>query len=1287
MTKHILFAVPILLLTINLSAFAAGAPSENETNNAAALREAAETALADGDVEEALDHYLVLVDVRPNDLRALEMAASLAQELGVRELAGDLMIQRIEVAVRQGNQAVIAQVHEDLSALWEHEPEWVQEKLRQASRISEPQREDVNLWQDMTGQAKAAMERGDFETALTAQEGAVFLGEESLGLNHWMTLAAKRDLGFIHSRAGNGNEAEAWLREAASGAAQALGEEHPWTLEINELLAELYGAWGNPQEAEMMHTRVLAGYEDALGPAHPETIEARYNLIEYLEATGNYQQALDESEVFCAEVEQYYGTWHPRSLECHKRRAALYADKGDLDEAEVSYQELVDRMSEVLPAVNEEVLSVLSQIAEIYRQQGRYNEARDLLSGVIQTALQVGEVDLSYTAKSYLGRVFNDEGEYGSARKLLEEVVDYGEANWQDRPLDLMNSRLELGAVYQHQGKLGDAEYIYRMAHEGLTNIVGKNHPSTIVALNNLGLVYEQLGLYDEAEPRLKEALSKFEQVLGPANAQTSRTRNNLALLHESQGNFREAEPLYIETLEHLEEDKGPDHTDTVGVKNNLAFLYMLMQEYDKAATMFDEVMNQWMQLFGEDHQRTLKAMNNLARVYRRQDRLSEAEPLFVQALQLRQSILGPEHLDSIRSMIDLGVLYKDQQRLGEAINLLTDALALAEKVLGEQHPYTFDALNALADTREEQGELQAALALREQGFHRRSEFLDRMLWVTGENAREGYIRLHRPEFDAWLSLLTRIDDPDAGKRALNASLQRKGLLLKITSEVQQISALSRDPQLKTLADDLRAAREALASRTLSGPMDGDTAEEHTERLYELEREVNELQGELGRASARYRSSIAGVSIDDVEAALPDDSALVDFLTYEEAGVEKMLAGVVINDGGNIRYELVIYPDRKAIQDSVVDYRTWIQDDLADEEDVLEFGQIAYDQVWAPVADAIGEMEYVHVVPDGILNILPFPALVDQDAQYLIETRDLHMLSSGRDLLPNDYERAQGDYIILAGPDYDADQVISAEQLQAARRSRSTDLQLDIRGVATGLRGLNFDPLPGALEEGEIITDQVREHQTANETYFGEEAQEQVLNTFAQPPRLLHMATHGFFLEPDDTLRRRLLKLQRGADIHVPPPGDNPLLRSGLAFAGVNNNAEFLGEIDTNNDGVLTALEVLDMDLSGTNLVVLSACETGLGEIHEGEGVYGLKRSFQEAGVAEVVASLWEVSDDGTQALMTAFYERILEGMAPREALRATQREMLDSPRWGYPFIWSAFMITGSYESAGYAVQ
>ena len=273
---------------------------------------------------------------------------------------------------------------------------------------------------------------------------------------------------------------------------------------------------------------------------------------------------------------------------------------------------------------------------------------------------------------------------------------------------------------------------------------------------------------------------------------------------------------------------------------------------------------------------------------------------------------------------------------------------------------------------------------------------------------------------------------------------------------------------------------------------------------------------------------------------------------------------------------------------------------------------------------------------------------------------------------------ASGGTLNNAGPDYNTDQVVGRETLERARTraAGAADLQSGLRGMS-GLRGLKFDPLPGAEKEGQLIVSTVSAQGRPATIHSRADAQERVLRDLEQPPEILHIATHGFFLKPDDTLRKRLLKLQRSGDFQVPPPGDNPLLRAGLAFAGINSNAQVLGEIDTDNDGVLTALEVLGLDLGGTRLAILSACETGLGEIHEGEGVYGLRRAFQEAGAQAVVSSLWEVSDAGTQTLMAALYKRLLAGKTPHDSLREAQLEMLKNSQWSMPYIWSAFYMVG----------
>jgi len=1250
------------------------------------LHAAAEQAMMDGDIEGALAAYVEILAENPDDSESLELAVLLAQEAGIGELAMQLLTADVERAVELGDKSRIQSGLQLITEASAALPAWVDEAVINASAVSQDQAEDAQAWQELFGEMQALMEMGDLETAATLAEGAVLLSQETFGAAHWFSVVSMREMGLIARQLGDVETADAYYGEALAVSSEVLGDGHPQTLYIAALMAELYEKAGAFEEAVSIREMIIAGFESSLGAQHALTLEAMVRLSETMQAAADNETATAMMTMACSSYAEAMTRYHPETLQCEQWLARLHRDTGSLDDAQATIDGISESLRRSTDGISEFALRNMLDLADIYSARGETQQAKDMLSGLILTARQIGSTKLSYTGKTYLARVLSTEGDLNSATTVAEDVATHGRVAWQGNPIEFYNVLVELGGYYQRQSRFDEAENAFEETLMAMLELGGESHPTTLVAMNNLGNLYEQLGLYDDAEPLLKQTLEGMEQTFGVSHPQTSRIRNNLALLHESQGNFREAEPLYLTSYEHIFRSLGENHADAIGMQNNLAYLYMLMEDYDSAEAMFADLVERWSITVGAEHQDALKSLNNLGRVYQKQGRLDEAKQTVGQALMVRRSALGEKHIDTVRSLIDVGAISLDQGLLDDAARDLQLALKTAEEVLGEQHPYTFEALNNLAKVREAQEDLSAAVELRELGLARRSVFLDRMLWVTGENAREGYMRLHKPEMDDYLRLLAQVDDPERGKKAIEASLQRKGLLLKITSEIEQIAQISADPRMASIASALEEARKELASLTLSGPT-AETQGRHAEALYDLELRVNELQGELGRASARYRSSIAGTSADTLETALADGSALVDYLMYDDDGQGRVLAGVILKQDGEVSYDLVEFPDSREIEDAVIEYRTIIQDDLADEDEVLEVGQIAHELVWAPIEDVIGDLEYVYLIPDGVLNILPFNALMNEDEEYLIQTTDIHILTSGRDLLPNEYELAEGEYMILAGPDYNADGVVDAASLAVAEGRRSAALKLGIRGAGSGLRGLNFAPLPGAEEEGRIITDRVEASEEQSTVYFGDAAQEQVLAGITETPEILHMATHGFFLEADDNLRKRLLKMQRSSEIQVPPPGDNPLLRAGLAFAGINTNAQFLGDIDTVNDGVLTALEVLGLDLSGTRLVVLSACETGLGEIHEGEGVYGLRRSFQEAGVAEVISSLWEVSDAGTQALMTDFYDRVVAGVPAREALRETQLALIDSPEWGYPYIWSAFMIVGSYESAGITIQ
>ncbi|MBF0108822.1 MAG: tetratricopeptide repeat protein [Magnetococcales bacterium] len=1156
---------------------------------------------------------------------------------------------------------------------------WVDEKLAAAGVIQPDKANIASTWTNLLEQAIDTAGKGDLPQAIDLGRQSLELARNNLGPEHASTILTLRELGNLHVQNGQLDAAEPLFRQSAEIGSKVLGDTHPETLAARTLLAELMESRMQLEPAAAAYREITDRYGKGFGTSHPLKLHTDLSLARVLKNQGNAAESDRILKTACPLVAQTYGFHHPETATCLQQFAEVQRSLGHFDAALANLNQAQAILSRVTATQDPRTVGGNVSLAGVFRDLGKYAEAKKLLLSVLEEIKNDSHAlgFLQSDARTVLARVHLDLGELDQAQSLTQIQFEEQKARSGPEHPGTLAALTDLAGIKEKKGLYDEAERGLNEALGSYKKIFGEKHPATITVLNNLGQMMEAAGLYDNAEPVLRQAVTLSEQVFGPRHPTTMTAKNNLALLHESQGNFDEAQPLYQQVIEGTSHLMGPRHSDTLAVVNNLAYLYLLQREYAKALPLFEKIATIWRETLGESHQRTLKGLNNLARVQQHLGKLKQAEELFDKTLALRTQVLGPRHPDTLRSMHDLANLYQETGRHQEAEELLKKTLALDDQVAGRLHPYTFETINTLATVLEKKKDIEGAFQVRQEGFSRRTEFLNRMLWSAGDNAREGYIRLHRPELDDYLAMLTRLDAATAGREAINVALKRKGILLKITSEIQQIAHMTQDPQLEALARELTQTRKDLAALTLAGPSP-DTVDTHLQRIQGLENRINELQLQLGQSSSRFRHSISDILVNQLIEHLPDDSALVDFLVFREGDKEKMLAGVLTRNKDQAQFNLVVLSDLEAIQKAVLNYRSVIQEEEADNDELVELGQNAYALIWQPISRMIGTRSAVYVVPDGILNILPFPALVDEKEQYLTQGTDIHLLGSSRDLIPSDVPASTGEFLILAGPDYNFDQIVAANtSVNEQQRKRSASLKAGLRAFSSGMRGLRFDPLPGAEKEGALISKLSQTGKKKNRMLTRNDAQEKVFNELTRPPEVLHIATHGFFLKPDDNLRKRLLKLQRSSDIQIVPPGDNPLLRSGLAFAGINSNAQFLGEIDTDNDGVLTALEVMGRDFSGTRLAVLSACETGLGEIHEGEGVYGLRRSFQEAGVGAVISSLWEVSDAGTQELMSRFYQRLNQGMEPHKALRETQLQMIASDEWKAPYIWSAFMMMG----------
>jgi CHAT domain-containing protein len=452
-------------------------------------------------------------------------------------------------------------------------------------------------------------------------------------------------------------------------------------------------------------------------------------------------------------------------------------------------------------------------------------------------------------------------------------------------------------------------------------------------------------------------------------------------------------------------------------------------------------------------------------------------------------------------------------------------------------------------------------------------------------------------------------------------------------------------------------------------------AAKHREQVAQLEAEVEELEAQVSARSAVFRAQSQPVTLERVQQAIPADAALVEFVLYRpfyskgrssdtRFGPERYAAYVLRVVG---EPSFVDLGEAAPVNRAVAKFG----EALASPEsaNVRQAARALDQQVMSPVRRLLNGSRNLMLSPDGTLNLIPFAALVDERGSYLVETYTINYLTSGRDLLKIEPQARAADSrqppLVFANPAYNL-----AVKASGTTASQSPD---GSRGRRSGaLSSINWEPLIGTAMEASALKNIL----PGAQVYTGAQANEAALKRITGPS-ILHVATHGFFL-PDEFQQAPAARPRAVSEKTATPDGrsENPLLRSGLILAGANKQQSGPGE-----DGVLTALEAAGLDLWSTRLVVLSACETGVGEISNGEGVYGLRRALVLAGAESELMSLWQVSDQATRELMVEYYRRLQKGTGRTEALRQVQLWMLKRQTTRHPYYWASFIPVGDWRS------
>ncbi len=771
--------------------------------------------------------------------------------------------------------------------------------------------------------------------------------------------------------------------------------------------------------------------------------------------------------------------------------------------------------------------------------------------------------------------------------------------------------------------------------------------------LNQQVIQLYQQGKYAEAIPLAEQALAIRKKVLGDNHPDVAASLNNLAELYQSQGRYTEAEPLYQQSLAIFKQQLGDNHPDVAQSLHNLALLYEFQGRYAEAEPLYQQSLAIFKQELGDDHPSVAASLSLLAALYQRQGRYTEAEPLYQQSLAISKQQLGNNHPYVAVSLNGLAELYQSQGRYAEAEPLYQQSLAILKQQLGDNHPSVAASLNNLAELYFSQGNTNRTIELVSQGLKIQEYNLSENLVAGDERQKQDYMRTISGTTNGVISLNLQSapNNPEATRLALTTIFERKGRILDVLTNSQQILRQRiNDPESQDLLNQLIATRTQLANLIFKKPEDFPSPDVYRQQLETLTDKAKQLEDQLSRRSAEFRNLSQPITLKAIQQLIPANTALVELVRYrpfnpkappnERIGSPRYAAYILYQSGEPQAIDL---DEAEAIDKAVEKLRTYLRNPRVSLRQLKASARELDKMVMQPVRQLLGDTKTILLSPDAALNLIPFEALVDENEQYLVENYLFTYLTSGRDLLRLQYpQNDRQTPLVIANPKYQ-----QQGEIIALDAYRSIDLSQDV-----------FYPLKGTQQEAEAISQLFSEAVILTDTKATENALKQVKN-----PDFLHIATHGFFKPPKPSAEN-------------PTDFDNPLFRSGLVFAGVEKSQS------GGDDGVLTAYEGTLLNLVGTQLVVLSACDTGIGDISAGEGIYGLRRAFVIAGSESQLISLWKVDDAATKDLMVAYYERLKAGEGRREALHQIQRDWLEGKKgekYQHPYYWASFIPSGDW--------
>ena len=1014
--------------------------------------------------------------------------------------------------------------------------------------------------------------------------------------------------------------------------------------------------------------------------AEPEPTPALDSLDEEfsaLVAAERYTEAADVVRQTLALRSEIYGRRHIEVATDLNTLANVLVRDHQYEQARPVFEEALE-IRRATHAPDVDVASTLLGFGMVLRSLGEYDLARTHLQESLDIARPNGGHPLLDEILVQLRMTHAHLQDFDKQREVQLELLAYRRATLGPRHSGVGQATYRLGTILKEMGELGEAEALLTESLEIAREVHGSRHRNVAAVLRYLAGILEIVGRLDEARELHAEALSirrqerekyplrvaesltdlgfvlmtegdysgaraLYEEALDIQRevgnkAHIARSLQKLAELLRAQGDLGRARELYEESLALARAHYSPRHLVVAAYSGNLGLLLHAQGDFDAARVLFEENLSIVREFHDPRHARVANGLNNLARVHRAQGNYHEADALYTESLEITTEVHGIYHSQAFITVNNLAVLRWAMGEAETAIAMQRENLDAIRQAYGTGYPLEITVLQHLADFH--RGDPEAERAYREQAL----EIVEgRLTLLDGLSEREAllYVADTRGALDHWLLAFERPADAEA---AWEHVLRFKGAVAARARSARALATV--EPEIAELADALDTVRQTLAEVAFRPRADQKTELDRlSEKRERLERELLSRSAHYGEAAGAR-----GMTPAELCQALPSDGALIDLLRYGEHSPKYAAFVQLSGDCEVLRIDLgsAAELDAAALQWQEVLRQPHGMADRLDRR-----GRAVASLLLEPLSAVAGDRRHWLVVPDGPLATLPLAALPTGEG-YLLEDHLVSYLDRAGDVLQPPRSGVATGAVVVGAVDYDA-----------ARRDGE-----EAASFLAPCNGGDFAALPGTGIEMDWIAKRWRRarHPGRPTLLTGAGATESVVAGELEGKALAHVATHGFFATGEC---RSAVENRAGYD---------PMLLSGLVLAGANR----LADSASPGDGILTAAEVATCDLSATDLVVLSACETGLGEIESGQGVLGLRRAFAIAGARTLVMSLWAISDAETADLMGGMYRRHLHRrpLPAAEALREAQLEMLREQRESgneSPYAWAGFIASGDW--------